>query len=40
VLAEVELPAADFPLTLPEWVGAEVTGQPQYYNHNMGIEAR
>ena len=35
VLAEVELPSADFPLTLPDWVGAEVTGQPQYYNQNM-----
>jgi adenylate cyclase len=35
VLAEVELPRADFPLTLPDWVGAEVTGQSQYYNQNM-----
>jgi adenylate cyclase len=35
VLAEVELPRADFPLTLPDWIGAEVTGQKQYYNQNM-----
>jgi len=35
VLAEVELPSADFPVTLPDWIGAEVTGQPQYYNQNM-----
>jgi adenylate cyclase len=40
VLAEVELPRADFPLTLPDWIGAEVTGQPQYYNQNMGLETR
>jgi adenylate cyclase len=40
VLAEVEIPRPDFPLILPDWVGAEVTGQPQYYNHNLGIETR
>jgi adenylate cyclase len=39
VLAEVELPSADFPLILPEWVGAEVTGQSRYYNQNIGIAA-
>jgi adenylate cyclase len=37
VLAEVELPRADFPLTLPDWIGEEVTGQAQYYNQNIGI---
>ena len=40
VLAEIELPRADLPVTLPDWVGAEVTGQPEYYNQNMGLEAR
>jgi adenylate cyclase len=35
VLAEVELPSTDYPVTLPDWIGAEVTGQPQYYNQNM-----
>ncbi len=32
VVAEVELEAEDAPLELPEWVGAEVTGQRAYYN--------
>jgi adenylate cyclase len=39
VLAEVELPAADFPLVLPDWIAAEVTGEPRYYNQNMGIDS-
>lgn len=32
VLLEVELPSAATPIELPEWVGAEVTGQAAYYN--------
>jgi adenylate cyclase len=40
VLAEVELPQADYPLAIPDWVGAEVTGQPEYYNQNLGVVAR
>lgn len=32
VVAEVELPTAHHPLSLPEWVGAEVTGLRRYYN--------
>ncbi len=32
VFAEVELPSEDYPLTLPEWLGKEVTGDPRYYN--------
>jgi len=32
VLLEVELPSAATPIELPDWVGAEVTGQAEYYN--------
>jgi CYTH domain-containing protein len=39
VLAEVELPSADFELTLPEWLqaslGREVTGRSEYENVNL-----
>lgn len=35
VLAEVELPAADHPLELPDWVGAEVTEDPRYQNNRL-----
>ena len=32
ILAEVELERVDQPVALPSWVGAEVTGDPRYYN--------
>ena len=32
ILAEIELEQADQPVALPPWVGAEVTGDPRYYN--------
>lgn len=35
VLAEIELGDENEPFTRPEWLGEEVTGQPQYYNANM-----
>ncbi|MBQ7996703.1 MAG: CYTH domain-containing protein [Paludibacteraceae bacterium] len=35
VLAEIELGNEDEPFVRPEWLGEEVTGQPQYYNANM-----
>jgi adenylate cyclase len=31
-LVEVELPRADHPLALPDWLGAEVTADPRYRN--------
>lgn len=34
-LAEIELPSADHPLALPDWVGAEVTRDPRYSNANL-----
>lgn len=35
VLAEIELGDEHEPVSLPDWIGEEVTGQPQYYNANM-----
>lgn len=35
VLAEIELGSEAEPFARPEWLGEEVTGQPQYYNANM-----
>ncbi|MDE6208005.1 MAG: CYTH domain-containing protein [Muribaculaceae bacterium] len=32
VVAEIELPSEDSPFERPDFIGAEVTGQPQYYN--------
>lgn len=32
VLAEVELPCEDARVELPPWAGAEVTGDPRYFN--------
>ncbi|MCQ2323258.1 MAG: CYTH domain-containing protein [Paludibacteraceae bacterium] len=34
-LAELELEDETQPFTKPEWLGEEVTGNPQYYNANM-----
>jgi len=35
VLAEVELPSETAALTLPPWIGREVTGNPNYKKINM-----
>ncbi len=35
VIAEVELHSEDQPLTLPSWVGAEVTGDARFFNANL-----
>jgi adenylate cyclase len=35
VLAEVELTTPDQAITLPEWVGAEVSHKVQYYNSSL-----
>jgi adenylate cyclase len=32
VIAEVELKDEHQDVALPDWIGAEITGQPQYYN--------
>lgn len=35
VVAEVELPGEDFPISLPPWAGTEVTGEPRYFNSSL-----
>lgn len=35
VVAEVELQSEQEPLSLPDWVGAEVSSDPRYYNVNL-----
>jgi adenylate cyclase len=38
VLAEIELSRPDQDLQIPDWVGAEVTGDPRYRKVNMRAE--
>lgn len=40
VLAEIELAAADDALTLPSWVGREVTDDARYYNAALALSGR
>ncbi|HMP90500.1 MAG TPA: CYTH domain-containing protein [Kiritimatiellia bacterium] len=35
VIAELELESEDQPFERPDWLGAEVTGDPKYYNANL-----
>lgn len=35
VVAEIELESVEQNLTLPEWIGAEVSGDPKYLNNNL-----
>jgi adenylate cyclase len=35
VVAEVELPTEQAEVAVPAWAGAEVTGDPRYYNANL-----
>jgi len=35
IIAEVELDSVDQEITHPEWVGAEVTDDPRYFNANL-----
>lgn len=37
VLAEIELEAEDADVTLPPWVGREVTDDPRYYNSALAV---
>jgi len=36
VVAEVELASADQDVPMPDWVGEEVSGDPRYFNSNLG----
>jgi adenylate cyclase len=35
ILAEVELPRSDLRITLPPWIGLEVSDDPRYFNSNL-----
>ena len=35
VVAEVELESEDQVVSLPDWIGQEVSGDPRYYNVNL-----
>lgn len=35
VVAEIELPSSDVDFDVPGFIGAEVTGDPNYYNSNL-----
>jgi CYTH domain-containing protein len=35
IVAEVELRSEDQQISKPDWVGAEVTGDPRYFNSNL-----
>lgn len=39
VLAEIELPVADHPVDLPNWIGLEVSGDPRWRKLNL-LEAK
>jgi len=35
VLAEIELPSEDQEIEFPDWIGAEVSDDPRYFNANL-----
>ena len=37
VIAELEVPSEDYRFPLPPFVGQEVTGDPRYYNSQLGV---
>lgn len=37
VIAELEVPSEDYQFPLPAFIGQEVTGDPRYYNSQLGI---
>jgi CYTH domain-containing protein len=37
IVAEIELSSPDEEISLPPWVGTEVTGDPRYYNSNLAV---
>jgi CYTH domain-containing protein len=37
VVAEVELSDEDQEISLPEWIGEEVSGDPRYFNSNLTV---
>ena len=39
VIAELEVPSEDYTFSLPPFVGLEVTGDPRYYNSQLGVRS-
>ena len=39
VIAELEVPSEDYRYQLPSFVGEEVTGDPRYYNAQLGVRS-
>ena len=37
IVAEVELSSSTEDVTVPDWIGAEVSGDPRYYNSNLAV---
>jgi len=37
VVAEIELSSENQVITIPDWIGAEVTHDPRYYNSNLAV---
>ena len=37
VVAEVELDAEDQEISLPDWIGEEVSSDPRYFNSNLSV---
>lgn len=35
IVAEIEVPSEDTPISLPDWIGKEVTGDKRYYNSHL-----
>lgn len=35
ILAEIEIEREDIPISLPKWIGEEVTGDKRYYNSQL-----
>lgn len=35
IIAEIELPDAEYAIELPDWIGAEVSDDPRYFNANL-----
>ena len=40
ILAELEVPSVEYRFHLPNFIGREVTGEPQYYNSALGIRKK
>lgn len=38
-IAELEVPSQDYRFALPAFVGQEVTGDPRYYNSQLGVRS-